>query len=101
MGVAYDLFGTGKTAVKVGLNRYVTDESLGSGTNTIIGSPQIYFQYTAARAWTDANRNFYPDCNWTNGAAQDLRGERRRLLRRLHGRERQLRPAHDRHGRRR
>jgi hypothetical protein len=62
VGVAYDVFGTGKTAVKVTLNRYVTDESLGSGQNTIIGAPAFYFQYTAARTWTDANGNFTPDC---------------------------------------
>jgi hypothetical protein len=73
MGAAFDLFGNGKTAVKFGLNRYVTDESLGSGTNTIIGSPQVYFQYTASRSWTDANNNFHPDCDWANGARQDLR----------------------------
>ena len=73
MGAAFDVFGTGRTALKVTLNRYVTDESLGSGTNTIVGSPQVYFQHTASRAWTDANGNFQADCNWTNGAAQDLR----------------------------
>jgi hypothetical protein len=72
-GVAYDLFGNGKTAIKLGLNRYVTDESLGSGTNTIIGSPQVYFQYNASRSWTDDNGNFHPDCDWVNGATQDLR----------------------------
>jgi hypothetical protein len=62
LGVAYDVFGTGKTAVKVTLNRYVTDESLGSGQNRIIGAPAFYFQYTAVRSWTDANGNFSPDC---------------------------------------
>jgi hypothetical protein len=73
MGLAYDVFGTGKTAVKVVLNRFVVDESLGSGTNRIIGSPQVYFQYTAARAWTDGNRNFIPDCDLANPAVQDNR----------------------------
>ena len=73
LGAAYDLFGTGKTAVKVTLNRYVTDESLGSGTNTIIGAPHVYYQYTASRAWTDGNRNFIPDCDLANPALQDNR----------------------------
>jgi hypothetical protein len=73
IGVAYDLFGTGKTAVKVNLNRYVADESLGSGTNTIVGAPHVYFQYTASRAWVDGNRNFNPDCDWANPATQDNR----------------------------
>ena len=72
MGVAYDVFGNGKTALKVTANRYVTDESLGSGTNTIIGSPQVYFQYTASRAWTD-NGNFFPDCDLANPSNQDNR----------------------------
>jgi hypothetical protein len=73
MGLAYDVFGTGKSALKVTLNRYVVDESLGSGTNRIVGSPQVYFQYTAARAWTDGNRNFIPDCDLANPAVQDNR----------------------------
>jgi Carboxypeptidase regulatory-like domain len=72
VGVAYDVFGTGKTAIKVTINRYVTDESLGSGTNTLNGSPFNYFQYTASRAWTDSNGNFYPDCDFRNPAAQNL-----------------------------
>jgi hypothetical protein len=73
MGASYDLFGTGKTAVKVTLNRYVADESLGSGTNTIVGAPHVYFQYTASRAWTDGNGNFRPDCDLANPALQDNR----------------------------
>jgi hypothetical protein len=71
MGAAVDVFGTGKTALKVTVNRYVTDESLGSGTNTIVGSPQIYFQHTASRSWSDGNGNFFPDCDWSNPALQD------------------------------
>jgi len=74
VGAAYDLFGNGKTALKVQANRYVADESLGSGTNVIIGAPHVFFQYTASRAWTDANGNFFPDCDWRNPALQDLRG---------------------------
>jgi hypothetical protein len=74
LGVAYDLFGTGKTAVKATLNRYVVDESLGSGTNTVQGSPQILFQYTMTRNWVDSNGNFFPDCDMGNPARQDLSG---------------------------
>jgi hypothetical protein len=72
-GLAYDVFGTGKTALKVQINRYVADESLGSGTNTIVGAPHVNFQYTASRAWTDGNRNFVPDCDLANPTLQDNR----------------------------
>lgn len=71
-GFALDVFGTGKTAVKATLNRYVQDRSLSGVNNLVIGSPVSYYQGTATRSWTDANGNFYPDCNWANGAAQNL-----------------------------
>ncbi|MBI4264030.1 MAG: carboxypeptidase regulatory-like domain-containing protein [Acidobacteria bacterium] len=38
-----------------------------------VGAPHINFQYTAARAWVDGNRNFVPDCDWANPALQDNR----------------------------
>ena len=40
IGVAYDLFGTGRTAIKASLNRYIADASVGSGNNVPIGSQQ-------------------------------------------------------------
>jgi len=72
LGFAIDVFGTGKTAVKASLNRYVQDRSLSGVNNLVIGSPVSYYQTTATRAWTDVNGNFYPDCDWANGAAQNL-----------------------------
>ena len=72
LGFAMDVFGTGKTAVKASLNRYVQDRSLSGVNNLVIGSPVSYYQSTATRSWTDSNGNFYPDCNWANGAAQNL-----------------------------
>ena len=33
--------------------------------------------FSTARNWTDANGNFFPDCDLKNAAAQDLRGRRR------------------------
>ena len=69
MGAAYDVFGNGRTAVKASLNRYVQDLSLHANSG---GSPLAAYQDSASRSWTDSNRNFFPDCNWTNPAAQNL-----------------------------
>jgi hypothetical protein len=67
VGAAYDLFGNGKTALKVDIARYVT--SLDPvGTNPILNLAN-----TVTRSWTDNNSNFTPDCNLLNLQQQDLR----------------------------
>jgi hypothetical protein len=66
LGVAYDLFGTGKTAVKASLGKYV----LGVST---IGNP-AGVSTTTTRTWNDftfpagdpRNGNFNPDCDLLN-----------------------------------
>jgi hypothetical protein len=80
MGMAYDLFGNGKTAVKVSLNKYLpffgAPNAGGTGVDAAFTSnmnPQSRLVNTTTRAWTDANTNFVPDCNVTNPAAQDNR----------------------------
>jgi hypothetical protein len=61
MSVAYDVFGNGRTAAKVSLNRYVEQLTVGG----IAGgrNPVNRLANSTTRAWTDANRNFTPDCN--------------------------------------
>ena len=88
MGVAYDLFGTGRTALKMSLGKYL--EGAGTtgnyaNTNPTLRMPQTTQTFGTAgvtRTWTDANQNFVPDCDLLNPAAQDLDGQRRRSVRR-------------------
>jgi hypothetical protein len=61
LSAAYDLFGDGKTALKVSLNRSVEPYTVGgiAGAN----NPIVRLATTTTRAWTDENRNFVPDCS--------------------------------------
>ena len=65
LGGSYDLFGDGRTALKVSLGRYVakTNVDVSQLLNPINTSVNA-----AARAWTDLNGNFVPDCDLGNFA---------------------------------
>ena len=54
LGVAYDLFGNGRTAVKATFNRYVVRDN----TAFAAQNNPLLFNATATRTWTDANRDF-------------------------------------------
>ena len=58
LGVSYDLFGTGKTAVKVSLGRYMEAPNL--TTITRVMDPAAAIVNNATRTWNDANRDFVP-----------------------------------------
>ena len=79
MGLAYDLFGTGTTALRVSLGKYLEGAGVNgnyANTNPSLRMPQTTQAFGTAgvtRAWTDANQNFVPDCDLSNPAAQDLR----------------------------
>ncbi len=63
IGAAYDLFGNGKTAVKVFVGKFVA----GLGLNQVNPyNPVNTSVLNASRQWTDANGNFLPDCDLTN-----------------------------------
>jgi hypothetical protein len=70
-GVAYDVFGTGKTSVKVNFGRYL--EAAQNGGFFIALNPTNRLTTTTTRTWTDANTNWVADCNLNNPASQDLR----------------------------
>ena len=61
MGAAYDLFGNGRTAVKV-FSRYVTPTNSDRSIRWWSESVNRVATMTN-RAWTDSNRNFVPDCD--------------------------------------
>jgi len=67
VGVAYDLFGNGKTSLKSSWGKYMI------GLSPLTGNPISLLAYVANRSWTDANGNYNPDCNLQNPGAQDLR----------------------------
>jgi hypothetical protein len=78
IGVAYNLFGNGKTALKVNFGKYLeaaTSDSIYSSNNpaarivTRVGSGPG----SPARGWDDFNRNYQVDCDLLNPALQDTR----------------------------
>jgi hypothetical protein len=62
-GVAYDVFGNGKTAIKASWGKYL----MGQGGQLIEGgfAPSLAIVQSVTRLWLDFNGNFTPDCNLT------------------------------------
>src|SRR5262249_46316028 len=66
VSAAYDIFGTGKTALKASVGRYVTSQATGT-TQGVAPAGQIV--QNTSRTWADANLNYVPDCDLRNAAA--------------------------------
>ena len=70
LGFAYDVFGNGRTALKVNLGKYVqaaTADAIYTANNP---AARIVNRVTS-RGWVDGNRNFVVDCDLLNPAAQN------------------------------
>ena len=60
MGVAWDVFGDGKTALKASTGRYV---ALASYVQSRTFAPQNAIVASTSRSWGDPNGNLMPDCD--------------------------------------
>ena len=68
-GASWDVFGDGKTALKVNFAKYVLGQSL-VASNPLIALSSSNLTLTSTRTWVDNNGNFVPDCDLTNARLQ-------------------------------
>jgi hypothetical protein len=72
-GVSYDIFGDGRTALKVSLNKYLQGQGSGnSAADNTFGSalaPAGRVVLSTTRSWNDANRDYVPQCDLTSPVA--------------------------------
>ncbi len=67
VGVAYDVFGTGKTALRFNIGKYT--DAITATNSDLDMNPLVRTVITTTRGWTDTNRNYVPDCDLMNAAA--------------------------------
>jgi hypothetical protein len=70
-GAVFDLFGDGKSAVKVAANKYLLGQTL-NALGAATTNPLNALRQFTTRSWADSNGNFAVDCNLANKAAQNL-----------------------------
>ena len=64
LGMAYDVFGNGKTAIKAAWGKYLMGQ--GGGLSQQGFAPSVAIVSSVTRNWADANGNFSPDCDLKN-----------------------------------
>jgi len=69
MGAAYDLFGNGRTALKLHLGEYLQAASSSAGDVYTINNPAVTLVTTVNRTWTDPNGNREAECDYMDPAA--------------------------------
>jgi hypothetical protein len=65
-GVAYDVFGNGKTAVKFNMGKYM--EAFVASNSDFDLNPLIRSTISTTRVWTDTNKDYIANCNLSNAA---------------------------------
>jgi hypothetical protein len=65
-GVAYDVFGNAKTAVKFNMGKYLEASSNGVGFYSATNPINRLTTSSGIRTWNDVNSNFVPDCDLLN-----------------------------------
>jgi len=67
-GAAYDVFGTGKTALKLNVGKYL--DAATNDSNYTANNPSNRIQTTLNRGWTDNDGDYVVDCDILNPVAQ-------------------------------
>ena len=71
IGLAYDVFGNGKTSLKANIGKYMHPAS--NSGRFVNANPSERITTLVARTWVDGNGNYNPDCDLLNFSRQDTR----------------------------
>ena len=72
LGVAFDVRGDGRTAIKVNIGRYVNTETT---SIAVLNHPSYGITTTVTRTWNDVNSDLVVDCDLQNPAANSVGGD--------------------------